>query len=94
MPRALFKGAVLAASELCHFVEGNCYFPPDSVDRRYLRPSDTHSVCRWKGVASYYDVVVDGEINADAAWSYPEPLPAASNIKDYVAFWRGVIVEP
>jgi uncharacterized protein (DUF427 family) len=94
MPRALFKGTVLAESELRHIVEGNYYFPPDAVDRRYLRPSDTHTVCGWKGVASYHQGDVDGEIIADAAWFYPDPLPAAGNIKDYVAFWKGVSVEP
>jgi uncharacterized protein (DUF427 family) len=94
MPRALWNGAVLAESDRCEVVEGNCYFPPESVDRSRLRPSDTHTVCPWKGVASYYHVVVDGQTNEDAAWYYPEPKEAAQHIKGRVAFWRGVKVEP
>ena len=94
MPKAIWKGAVLADSDRCEIVEGNQYFPPDAVDRRFLRDSATHTVCSWKGTASYLDVVVDGETNRDAAWFYPEPLEAARRIKDYVAFWRGVRVEP
>jgi len=74
-------------------VEGNQYFPPDAVKREYFKPSATHTTCPWKGVASYYDVLVDGETNRDAAWYYPEPKEAARNIKGYVAFWRGVKVE-
>jgi len=85
---------VLAESERCEVVEGNQYFPPDAIDRRYFRESATHTVCPWKGTASYYDVVVDGKTNADAAWYYPAPKDAAAQIKDYVAFWRGVHVEP
>ena len=72
---------------------GNHYFPPESVDRRYLEPSDTHTVCPWKGTASYYHVVVRGQVNKDAAWYYPRPTEAARHIKDYVAFWRGVKIE-
>ncbi len=93
MPRAIWKGAVLAESERTEVVEGNQYFPPDAVRREYLKPSATHTTCPWKGVASYYDVVVNGETNRDAAWYYPEPKAAAQNIKGYVAFWRGVKVE-
>ena len=93
MARALWKGTVLAESDRCELVEGNCYFPPAAVRREHLRPSETHTTCSWKGVASYYDVVVDGEVNRDAAWYYPEPKPAAANVKDHVAFWRGVVVE-
>jgi len=94
MPKASWNGAVLAESERCEVVEGNQYFPPDAIDRRYFRESATHTVCPWKGTASYYDVVVDGKTNADAAWYYPAPKDAAAQIKDYVAFWRGVHVEP
>jgi uncharacterized protein (DUF427 family) len=94
MARAIWNGAVLAASDACETVEGNRYFPPDAVDRNFLRPSDTHTVCAWKGTASYYDVVVDGRVNKDAAWYYPETKPAAASIKGYVAFWRGVEIEP
>jgi uncharacterized protein (DUF427 family) len=73
-------------------VEGNVYFPLASVDRQCLQPSDTHTYCGWKGTASYYNVVVDGDVNKDAAWYYPEPFDAAKQIKDRVAFWRGVEV--
>jgi uncharacterized protein (DUF427 family) len=91
--KATWKGAVLAESEETVVVEGNHYFPADSVRREHFRESGTHTVCPWKGEASYYDVVVGGETNADAAWYYPEPSDAAKQIKDRVAFWRGVRVE-
>lgn len=94
MARALWNGTVLAESDRCELVEGNHYFPPAAVRREFLRPSSTHTTCGWKGVASYCDVVVNGEVNRDAAWYYPEPKPAAANVKDHVAFWRGVVVEP
>ncbi len=93
MPRAIWNGAVLAESEHCEVVEGNHYFPPDAIDRTYLKESSTHTVCSWKGTASYYDVVVDGQVNKDAAWYYPQPTVAARQIKDYVAFWHGVQVD-
>lgn len=93
MPRALWKGKVLAESDTCETVEGNLYFPLGSVRREHLKPSPTHTVCGWKGTASYYTVVVDGDENRDAAWYYPDPKPAAANIKEHVAFWRGVTVE-
>lgn len=93
MPKAIWKGTVIAESDHCETVEGNCYFPPDAVKREHLRESATHTTCGWKGVASYYDVVVDGQTNGDAAWFYPDPLPAAANIANHVAFWRGVTVE-
>jgi uncharacterized protein (DUF427 family) len=93
MPRAVWHGTVIAQSDRCEVVEGNPYFPPDAVKREYLRDSATHTVCGWKGTANYYDVVVDGEANHDAAWYYPEPKPAAHNIKGYVAFWKGVEIE-
>jgi len=93
MARAVWKGVALAESDRCEMVEGNHYFPPNAVQRAHLRPSSTHTTCPWKGIASYYDVVVDGEVNRDAAWYYPEPKAAAANIKDHVAFWRGVTVE-
>jgi uncharacterized protein (DUF427 family) len=92
MTRAIWNGAVLAGSDACE-VEANKYFPPTAVDSQYLRPSETHTLCGWKGTASYYDVVVDGQVNQDAAWYYPEVKPAAANIKGYIAFWRGVKVE-
>ena len=91
--KATWKGAVLAESDDTVVVEGNHYFPPDSIKREHFRESETHTVCPWKGTASYYDVVVDGEVNRDAAWYYPRPKDAAKEIKDRVAFWRGVKVE-
>ena len=93
MPRAIWNSAVIAQSDRCEVVEGNPYFPPDAVKREYLRDSPTKTVCGWKGTANYYDVVVDGEANHDAAWYYPEPKPAALNIKGYIAFWKGVKIE-
>ncbi|MBC7243011.1 MAG: DUF427 domain-containing protein [Anaerolineae bacterium] len=90
--KAIWNGTVIAESDTTIVVEGNHYFPPESVRREYLQPSDTHTTCPWKGVASYYHVVVGDQVNRDAAWYYPEPKPAASHIKDYVAFWRGVQV--
>lgn len=94
MPKATWKGAVLAESDRCEVVEGNQYFPSEALDRRYFQESATHTVCPWKGTASYLDVVVDGDTNRDAAWYYPEPKEAARQIEGYVAFWRGVRVEP
>jgi len=94
MPKAIWNGAVLAESDRCQTVEGNCYFPPDAVARQYLRDSATHTTCPWKGTASSLDVVVNGETNKDAAWYYPDPKEAAAQIKNHVAFWRGVQVEP
>jgi uncharacterized protein (DUF427 family) len=93
MPKATWSGAVLAESDRCEQVEGNWYFPPDSINPSYLRASDTHTTCPWKGTASYYDVVVRGQVNKDAAWYYPAPKDAARHIAGYVAFWRGVQVE-
>jgi len=93
MPRATWNNTVIAESDTFESVEGNVYFPPDAVDRTHLEASDTTTVCPWKGTANYYNVVVDGEINRDAAWYYPNPKPAASQIKDHVAFWRGVEIE-
>ena len=93
MPKATWKGVLLAESNDCERVEGNCYFPPASVVKEHLRESDTRSVCPWKGTAHYYHVEVEGEVNEDAAWYYPEPKSAAAGIKDLVAFWKGVDVE-
>jgi len=94
MTKALWNGTVLAESDHTVIVEGNHYFPPCDVRPEYLRSSDTHTVCSWKGTASYHDVEVNGERNVDAAWFYPDPKPAAAQIKDYIAFWKGVRVEP
>jgi uncharacterized protein (DUF427 family) len=93
MPKAIWNGAVIAETDAFETVEGNVYFPPDSVKREFFQPSDTHTVCPWKGTASYYTLAVNGQENKDAAWYYPDPKPAAANIKDHVAFWRGVTVE-
>jgi uncharacterized protein (DUF427 family) len=90
--KAVWKNAVLAESDKTVVVEGNHYFPPEAVHRQYLKPSDTHSTCPWKGQASYYHLEVDGEVNEDAAWYYPHPKDAAQDIKDHVAFWKGVEV--
>lgn len=92
MPKAVWNGATIAESDACVEIEGNQYFPRNDVRSEYLRPSDTTSVCSWKGTARYYDVVVDGSTNKDAAWYYPDPKDAAAEITDYVAFWRGVEV--
>lgn len=91
--RAVWNGAVLAESEDTIVVEGNHYFPPDSLHREYFIDSSSHSVCPWKGTASYLTVVVDGQSNPDAAWTYPQPKAAAEQIADHVAFWKGVRVE-
>lgn len=90
--KAVWNGATLAESDKTIQVEGNQYFPPDSVNEDYFKPSETHTVCGWKGTASYYDVVVHGDMNKDAAWYYPETKEDAKNIENYVAFWRGVQV--
>jgi uncharacterized protein (DUF427 family) len=88
--KAIWNGATVAESNETVVVEGNHYFPAESVDARYLRDSDTHSNCPWKGDASYKNLVVEGNTNRDAAWFYPAPKPAAAEIKDHFAFWRGV----
>jgi len=93
MAQAIWEGVVLAESDRYEVVEGNVYFPPESLKMEYFRPSDTHTTCGWKGVASYYTLTVNGKENPDAAWYYPDPKPAASHIKGYVAFWRGVQVK-
>lgn len=90
--KATWNGATIAESHDTVVVEGNHYFPPESLDRQYLRESDHTTVCPWKGTAGYFDVVVDGETNANAAWIYREPKEAAAEIRDHVAFWKGVEV--
>jgi len=92
--KAVWMGKVIAQSDHCVVVEGNQYFPADSVRPEFLRPSQTHTVCPWKGTASYYHLEVDGMRNDDAAWFYLEPKPAAEEIRGRVAFWKGVHVEP
>jgi uncharacterized protein (DUF427 family) len=93
MARATWNGAVLAESDNTVVVEGNHYFPKDSLVGEHFAETSSHSRCPWKGLASYFDVVVDGQTNRGAAWYYPDPSPAAADIKDHVAFWRGVSVE-
>jgi uncharacterized protein (DUF427 family) len=92
--KAVWRGTTIATSDSTKIVEGNFYFPAQDVERGHLEPSSQTSVCPWKGNASYYDIVVDGERNAAAAWYYPQPMEEATEIKDYVAFWRGVEVVP
>ena len=93
MARAVWNGQVLAESDRFEVVEGNVYFPPGSVRREYVRESETHTVCPWKGLASYLNVTVEGRRNPDAAWYYPAPTQAANRIAGFVAFWKGVEVE-
>ncbi|MFY0563697.1 DUF427 domain-containing protein [Archangium lansingense] len=93
MAEAMWNGAVLAESATYEVVEGNVYFPREAVKREVLKESHTHTTCPWKGVASYYDVEVDGKVNKDAAWYYPDPKDAAHNIRGHIAFWKGVQVE-
>ncbi len=90
--KAVWNGAVIAESGETIIVEGNHYFPPDSVHSEFLRSSDHQTTCPWKGVASYYSIDVGGAVNENAAWYYPNPKSAAAKIKDYVAFWKGVEV--
>ncbi len=90
--QAIWNDTVLAESDNTIVVEGNHYFPPQTINREHFRPSDTHTTCSWKGLASYYDVVVGGVVNRDAAWYYPDPKPAAQQIAGRIAFWRGVKV--
>jgi uncharacterized protein (DUF427 family) len=93
MPRAIWNDTVLAESDKCVVVEGNQYFPPDAINKQYFKESRTHTTCPWKGIASYYNIEVDGQVNKDAAWYYPQAKDAAKNIEGYVAFWKGVKVE-
>lgn len=94
MAKAIWNGAVIAESDNTVRVEGNYYFPVNSVNKEFLRDSNEHTVCAWKGTASYYDIVVDDKVNRGGAWYYPTPSSAARQIKDHVAFWRGVQVQP
>ena len=90
--QASWKGTVIASSDDIVTVEGNAYFPVSSLKMEHFTPSEHRTTCGWKGVAHYYDVVVNGEVNSNAAWFYPEPKQAAEDIKGRVAFWRGVSV--
>jgi uncharacterized protein (DUF427 family) len=93
MAKASWGGKVIAESNATVVVEGNQYFPPEAVKKEVLKPSNHTSICPWKGTAHYYHVAVDGIQNDNAAWYYPEPKPAAAEIKDRIAFWKGVRVE-
>lgn len=90
--KAIWNDTVLAESDKTEVVENNHYFPRESLKKEYFKPSDTHSTCPWKGKASYYHLEVNNETNEDAAWYYPDASPAAKNIENYVAFWKGVKV--
>jgi uncharacterized protein (DUF427 family) len=91
--KAIWNGTVVAESDDTVVVEGNHYFPPDAVNKAYLLPSNTKTMCSWKGQASYHTLFVDGDANPDAAWFYPEPREAAAQIKGRIAFWKGVQVQ-
>ena len=91
--KAIWKDTVMAESNETILIEGNHYFPPDSIIKEYFRESSTHTTCPWKGEASYYDIVFNQEVNTDSAWYYPELKEAAKQIKGYVAFWKGVEVK-
>lgn len=90
--KAIWNGTIIAESDETIVIEGNHYFPETSINKEYFAPSETHTVCPWKGTASYYDVTVDGKTNKDAAWFYAEPKDEAKEIKNCVAFWKGVEV--
>ncbi|MFQ5637228.1 MAG: DUF427 domain-containing protein [bacterium] len=93
MAKAVWNGKVLAESDNTEIVEGNHYFPPDTINPEYFQESKTTTVCPWKGTANYYHISVNGQVNVDAAWYYPDPKAAAENIKAHVAFWRGVDIQ-
>jgi uncharacterized protein (DUF427 family) len=93
MAKATWQGVVIAESDRTEIVDGNHYFPPTSINQQYFQPSNTHTTCGWKGLCSYYNLIVEGNTNTDAAWYYPEPKAAAQNIAGFVAFWKGVQVE-
>jgi uncharacterized protein (DUF427 family) len=94
MPKAIWNGSVIAESNDCEKVEGNFYFPEDSLKKEYFSESSTTSVCGWKGTANYFNVTVGDSVNKDAAWVYRTPKDAAKQITNYVAFWKGVEVQP
>lgn len=94
MAKAIWNNTIIAESDKTIVVEGNHYFPPNSIKKEYFKENKKHTTCPWKGLASYFDIEIDGQINTGSAWYYPTPKDAAKNIKDYVAFWRGVRVEP
>ena len=91
--KAIWKDVVIAESDETIIVEGNHYFPPNSINQNFFQSNNHHTTCPWKGIASYYNIMVNGDMNSNAAWYYANPSSAASKIKDYVAFWKGVRVE-
>ena len=91
--KAVWNNTVIAESNATKVIEGNHYFPPESIKKEYFKPSGTHTTCPWKGEASYYSLEVDGKTNADAAWYYPKTKDMAKQIEGYVAFWKGVAIE-
>jgi uncharacterized protein (DUF427 family) len=93
MPRAIWNGIVVAETDKFETVEGNVYFPPAAIKKEFFQPSATKTICSWKGEASYYTLKVGDQQNADAAWFYADPKPAAENIRGHIAFWKGVTVE-
>ena len=94
MPKAVWNGTIVADSDATVVLEGNHYFPPEAISAEALAANELTTVCPWKGTASYYDVIVDGEVDSAAAWYYPDPSDAASHIRDHVAFGGGITVEP
>lgn len=92
--KATWNGTVIASSDTTIVVEGNHYFPPDSIEKEHFLPGKKHTECPWKGTASYFHIEVDEKINRNAAWTYPNPKPAANHIKNYIAFWKGIQVSP
>jgi uncharacterized protein (DUF427 family) len=93
MPKAIWNGMVIAESDDTEVVEGDHYFPADSVKQEFLKRSNTTSICPWKGTASYYHINVDGRVNSDAAFYYPDPKKAARHIKNRIAFWKGIQID-
>ncbi len=91
--KAIWNNTIIAESDETVIVEGNHYFPSTAIKTEHFQPSETHTTCGWKGEASYYNVTVNGEVNKDAAWYYPQPKDAAKNIENHIAFWKGVKVE-
>lgn len=93
MKKAIWNGQVIAQSDKTVMIEGNAYFPADSIMKEHFKASDTHTTCPWKGVASYYNIEVDGQVNKDAAWYYPKTSDMAKSIEGHIAFWKGVTVQ-
>lgn len=93
MKQAIWNNTIIAESDKTIVIEGNHYFPPSDIKQEFFKNNETHTTCAWKGVASYYNIEVNGKVNKDAAWYYPEVSPLAKSIKGYVAFWKGVEVK-